>query len=107
MAEVSTQEKLIAEYLRHVATISTGAMLVLIYFMHNIFIYQVIKPVAAAALIGYGLAAISGGVGAMLTAFGRNSKWQETAVLAGGVGFVVATLALTVFAVFNFFVLMP
>ena len=107
MTEPSSQEKLAAGYFRHLATISTVAVFVLIYYMQNIFVFPAIKPVAAAALIGYGLAAISGGVGAMLAAFGRNGRWQETAVLAGGVSFAVATLALTVFAVFNFFVLTP
>ncbi len=111
------REKAIGEYLKHLTTLSTGSILLIIGFFQNIFIYPQVKFLVGVALAAFTLAVIGAVAAQSLLVFtmGVTKKqtlvpvdpWFDVATIGAWVCFLFGVMALGTFALMNFFVLAP
>ncbi len=112
----SEEKQLIADYIKHVNTLATGSLVLLVTFLDKLFEHPQWKILVAVALIGF-LSSILGGIAVYTMTLvtrkvmpgGHEESAGDNPIGSIGLillwaGFLVGVLALTVFALRNLYV---
>lgn len=105
--------KMLSDYLKHLTTLSTGSLLLLVTFLEKIFVQPLWKPLVIIALVSFLLSVIASIASfTLVISLSANYKdqtepqgWEETvnvvSIIVTWLGFLIGVASLTVFAIRN------